>query len=239
MFSHKKSGIHFIKKQDIKYSSGDKEKILNSWRSLPKNYLLVHAFEGEESPFCQHRAESILSSWDIISTSLVDLKDIKPLTKIKRYTGMYCTTALILDVRCKIFLGTHPTDVWFPNHIGRENDYAAGRIIDASALSRRYSGEGKEDYHCEGGYQRLLTPQSLLSEDKKTRSIESHNEVLIIGRPGVKLYAGLPATQRIRVRKIVVAEPTESNSMYDYYAGSPETVAAKVAEINELEYEIV
>jgi len=41
------------------------------------------------------------------------------------------------------------------------------------------------------------------------------------------------------VRKIVVAEPTESNSMYDYYAGSPETVAAKVAEINELEYEIV
>lgn len=240
MFSRKKSGIEFIKKQDINKLSGGKEKILSSWRSLPENYVLVHAFEGEENPFCQHRAESILSSWDIISTSLVDLKDIKPLTKIKRYTGMYCTTALILDVPVQNILGTHPTDVWFPNHIGRENNYAAGRIIDASALSRAiFRGEGKEDYHCEGGYQRLLTPQALLSEDKKTRSIESHNEVLIIGRPGVKLYAGLPATQRIRVRKIVVAEPTESNGMYDYYAGSPETVAAKVAEINQLEYEIV
>ncbi|AEX50978.1 hypothetical protein GRAQ_00126 [Rahnella aquatilis CIP 78.65 = ATCC 33071] len=240
MFFHKKSGIHFIKKEDIKHSSGEKETILNSWRFLPKNLVLVHAFEGEENPFCQHRAESLLNSWDIISTSLVDLKDIKPLTKIKRYTGMYCTTALILDVPVQNILGTHPTDVWFPNHIGRKNDYAAGRIIDASALSRAiFRGEGKDDYHCEGGYQRLLTPQALLSEDKKTRSVESHNEVLIIGRPGVKLYAGLPATQSIRVRKIVVVEQTESNDMYDYYAGSPEIVAAKAAEINKVEYEII
>ncbi len=56
MFSHKKSGITFIKKQDIKYLSGDREKILNNWRSLPKNYVLIHAFEGAESPFCHQRA---------------------------------------------------------------------------------------------------------------------------------------------------------------------------------------
>ncbi|MBU9816361.1 hypothetical protein J1781_16065 [Rahnella sp. C60] len=240
MFSHKKSGITFIKKQDIKYLSGDREKILNNWRSLPKNYVLIHAFEGAESPFCHQRAESLLSSWDIISTSLVDLKDIQPLSKTKRYTGMYCATALILEVPVQNILGTHPTDVWFPNHVGRKNGYAGGRIIDASALSRAiFRGEGKDDYRCEGGYQRLLTPQTLLSEDKKKRHIESHNEVLIIGRPGVKIYAGLPATQRIRVRKIVVVEHTESNDMYDYCAESPEAVAAKAAEINQLEYEII
>lgn len=240
MFLRKNPRITFFRKQDIKYLSGDKEKTLNSWRTLPENFLLVHAFEGAESPFCQHRAESLLKSWDIISTSLVDLKDIKPLTKIKRYTGMYCTTALILDVPVQNILGTHPTDVWFPNHVGRKNGYAGGRIIDASALSRAiFQGEGKDGYQCEGGYQRLLTPQALLSEDKKRRHIESHNEVLIIGRPGVKLYAGLPATQTIRVRKIVVVEHTESNDMYDYCEESPETVAAKAAEINGVEYEII
>jgi hypothetical protein len=240
MFSRKKSGITFIKKQDIKHLSGEQEKILKSWRSLPKHYVLVHTFEGTDSPFCHHRADSLLSSWDIISTSLVDLKDLKPLNKTsRRYTGMFCTTALFLEVPAQNILGTHPTDVWFPNHIGREHDSPTGRVTDAAALSRAiYQGEGKEGLHYPGGYQKLLTPRDLLAEDKKTRHIDSHNEVLIIGRPGVRLYPGLPATQPIRVKKIAVVKQIETDyDMYDFYADDPESLAAKAAGINGMEYE--
>ncbi|MGB7799891.1 hypothetical protein [Buttiauxella sp.] len=242
MFFRKKSGIEFIKKQNIEYLSGNKEKILNRWHSLPKNYVLVHTFEGTDSPFCQHRAESLISSWDIMSASLVDLNDIKPLSKTSpRYTGMYRTTALVLDVPVQNILGMHPTDIYFPNHIGRENDSPTGRVVDASALSRAiYHGEGKEGRRYEGGYQKLLTPEALLLEDKAVRRIDSHNEILIIGRPGVKLYAALPATQIIRVRKIIVAEKIKSDDdMYDLYADAPNEIAAKAAEINGIIYETI
>lgn len=242
MFSRKKTEIKVLKKQDIKSLSGEKERILKSWQSLPRNYVLVHTFEGTQSPFYKHRAETLLNSWDVISTSLVDLNDIKPGSKTTpRYTGMFFTIALILEVPVQNILGTHPTDVWFPNHIGRQHNKPSGRVKDPSALSRAiFRGEGKDRRHYEGGYQKLLTPSALLSEDKKVRKNHTHNEVLVIGRPGIRIYPGLPATQNIRVRKILIAEKRKIDyDLYEFYENSPHNVAEKVAAINGLEYEII
>ncbi|RBQ35883.1 hypothetical protein C2125_00140 [Rahnella aquatilis] len=221
-----------------------KAAILQSWAVLPERHVLVHAFEQQESPFCRQDAASLFNSWDVFSTSLVDLNDIKKFTTQSfRYTGMYHNIALVLDVPRQNILGTFPRDVWFMNHAGREGDHPQGRLIQPYRLVECIqSGIGVGNFRCEGGYQQLLTPADLMTQDKVIRNQFTHNEILIIGRPGLNLYAGLPATQSIRVTRVLGADkrpsPDYSKVPVDHMK-TTEDIGKHVARLNNVPFEML
>lgn len=221
-----------------------KAAILQSWAVLPERHVLVHAFELHESPFCRQDAASLFNSWDVFSTSLVDLNDIKKFTTQSfRYTGMHHNIALVLEVPRQNILGTFPRDVWFMNHAGREGCQPQGRVIQPYGLVECIrSGRGVGDFRCDGGYQQLLTPADLMTQDKVIRSNFSHNEILIIGRPGLNLYAGLPATQSIRVTRVLGADKRQSPDYSKVPAGhmkTTEEIGKHVARLNNVPFEML
>ncbi|AEX50977.1 hypothetical protein [Rahnella aquatilis] len=217
---------------------------LQSWAVLPENHVLVHTFQLHISPFCHQNAASLLNSWDIFSASLIDLKDIKPLTSAtSRYTGMFHNVALVLEVPRQNILGTFPHDVWFINHAGRKDYSPTGPVIRPYELVDCIrSGRGVENYKCAGGYQQLLTPTRLMIKDKIFRKDHSHNEILVIGKSGLNLYAGLPPTQPIRVTKVLAVDktlfPNHGNVHFDQMK-TAEEIGKYVARLNNVPFEIL
>ncbi|QQN34977.1 MULTISPECIES: hypothetical protein [Rahnella] len=217
---------------------------LQSWTVLPENHVLVHTFELNESPFCRQVAASLFNGWDIFSTSLVDLKDIKKFTtQTSRYTGMYHSIALVLEVPRQNILGTFPRDVNFINHAGREYYNPLGAVVRPYELVDCIkSGRGKGKFRCSGGYQQLLTPADLMAQDNSIRKQYSHNEILVIGRPGLNLYAGLPPTQNIRVTKVLGVDKTQfpdySHIHFDHMK-TTEEIGKHVARLNNVPFEML
>ncbi|MBU9840119.1 hypothetical protein J1780_09145 [Rahnella aceris] len=228
----------------IKARNLQKSATLQSWAVLPERHVLVHTFELQESPFCRQDAASLFNSWDVFSTSLVDLNDIKKFTTESfRYTGMYHNIALVLDVPRQNILGTFPRDVWFMNHAGREGCNPQGRVLQPYGLVECIqSGRGVGDFRCEGGYQQLLTPAALMTQDKVIRNQFTHNEILIIGRQGLNLYDGLPATQSIRVTRVLGADKRQSPDYSKVPAGhmkTTEEIGKHVARLNNVPFEML
>lgn len=224
----------------------DKKKaaILQSWAVLPERHVLVHTFKRHESPFCRQDAASLFNSWDVFSTSLVDLNDIKKFTtQSSRYTGMYHNIALVLDVPRQNILGTFPRDVAFMNHAGREGGHPQGRLIAPYELADCIrTGIGVGGVRCEGGYQQLLTPAALMTQDKAIRREDTHNEILIIGRPGLNLYTGLPATQSIRVTRVLGVDDVPFPDYSKVPVGhmkTTEEIGKHVARLNNVPFEML
>lgn len=237
-------GLLLAEQENKKMLEMQRMATLQSWSVLPEDHVLVHTFQLHESPFCRQDAASLFNGWDIFSTSLVDLKDIKKLTaETSRYTGMYHNVALVLEVPRQNILGTFPRDVNFINHAGREYYNPAGAVVRPYELVDCIkSGRGKGKFRCAGGYQQLLTPANLMTQDNLIRKQYSHNEILVIGRPGLNLYAGLPPTQNIRVTKVLGVDrtlfPDYSNVHFDLMK-TTEEIGKHVARLNNVPFEMI
>ena len=158
--------------------------------------------------------ENQIQTWDAISTSLVS-------NKIMGGPSGYGTLGeigYVLQVPPQNILSTNETDAWVENHIGREGNNSTGKVINSFALVDHIQKRSKPlppgfayaSKHKDAGgkivpapqlktFNSLLTPSELLA---KTTS--DCNEVLVIGRPGVNVYEGMPPTAKVRVSAILL-----------------------------------
>lgn len=194
---------------------------LDKWSRLKRSYRLVHSMSynyRNGSPLLENRAEDIFKTWDVISTSLVDIDKISNKWKDcgwgerSRVSGIYFELAFVLEVQPQNILGTHAHDVWFPNHAGcnRGNSWA---LADAIFSGRGKPGGEKKWPSVKGhGYNKIISPEKLLRESRAYH----HNEILIIGKPNIRLYAGLPATCAPKVKEIIFVPQRCGNGVSDY-----------------------
>ncbi|SUY92914.1 Uncharacterised protein [Buttiauxella agrestis] len=192
--------------------------MLDKWRSenLPHRVHLVHTIPASsrfDGPLFRQRAEDVLNTWDVISTSLIDLNKIPKVppngvrSSFTRDTQMFYEIAFVLYVPCQNIIGTFSKDVYFPNHAGRENASPVGKVINSAALfehissgERKLKSNGDRLPRVEGGYNQITSPTEILCSTTQ----RTHNEILIIGKSGVNIYKGLPQTQKVKVIGIMI-----------------------------------
>lgn len=154
-----------------------------------------------DSPFLTRTVDSLLSSWDVISTSCVGRK-AKADGSVTGAAPLDIHLNLIVPVQ--IIIGTHLRDVRFNNHAGLEGNRPGGRVIDKGALSRDiFMGISRPNNH---GF-RMNERYDILRHPDEFRTSQlspscKYNEILIIGRPGVALYMGFPCSQAVKLRSI-------------------------------------
>jgi hypothetical protein len=155
-------------------------------------------------------AQSVFSQWDLISTSLVNLFDIKPFTEAsatgaytERKNGCIGEIGLILDVPAQNIYGTHSADVYV------DNDAGVDHSADANTHKRHKNTDQLADHlkvginHTKqkiaGEFSRFVTPTQLLNETK------NYNEVLVIGRDAININFGEKQTGAVKVKGILSA----------------------------------
>jgi hypothetical protein len=196
-----------------------KAKLLK-WQNLKDGQVLVHTinpkYEGS-SPLFSKNASSVFSQWDVLSSSFIDLNKIKRFRgkqenyeklrgweEISRSTGLFFEIGFILDFAPQNILGTFDEDVWFPNHAGikNRNSYA---LTDAIISGQGKRG-GRHAWPSERGesYNKIHSPEYLL----KYSGGYEHNEVLVICKPFINVYPGLPPTKPLKVKGILYAQKT-------------------------------
>ena len=94
---------------------------LKKWEARDKkNLLLVHTVRTQylnNSVLLTQDAQSVFKTWDIVSTSLIDLKALKKnFGAVARRghvaTGLFFEASFILEVPTQNILGTFPRDAW-------------------------------------------------------------------------------------------------------------------------------
>ncbi|THJ46019.1 RHS repeat protein [Burkholderia sp. LS-044] len=205
-------------------SEPEEAPILRAWERRPERLALVHSFNFNDSPFSNRRASDLFDEWDIVSASLVDLDHLSERPKLssgERKTYIYKDIAFVLDVPAQNILGTFAYDVWFPNHAGRENNHATGRVIDSAALTEAiFSGRGKDGrvMRGQGGYEQLDTPENIWSNTisgDPGGDTNPHNEILLIGRPGIQRRIGVAPTGNIKVSSVLYVSNKENYTSGD------------------------
>ncbi|SUY92714.1 Uncharacterised protein [Buttiauxella agrestis] len=216
-----KSVKNLPKSNDHMFLAQSEESIkhmLSQWKiqNLPGDIRLIHtipSYTRFDGPLFRQCAEDVLNTWDVISTSLIDINKIRRVSTdlkgtIRRQNAMFYEIGFVLDVPCQNIIGTFKNDVYFPNHAGRENASPVGKVINSAALFEHISsGERKLKSNGErlppvvGGYNQISSPMEILNSTNNYK----HNEILVIGKSGVNIYKGLPATDRIEVIAIVIS----------------------------------
>jgi hypothetical protein len=154
----------------------------------------------------------LFKTWDVISASLFDVSAVTVLDELlPRKTLAFGELGLVLDVPIQNILGTHHRDLAFPNHIGTEEDASAKggrRVTNPSALTGAiFSGVNLyKKVVMPGGFNQIRTPEDLLVNTFK------YNEVLLVGREGINIYPGLPATRQIRVSEVCIFRKNMADS---------------------------
>lgn len=177
----------FLQEKTIKVCSkfrGGQEVEINK---LPTTKFVVHTIRDFEiqSPLLVHNAENLLSTWDVISTSLI---------KSGSYTKtQWADVGLILAVPPQNIISCFQRDVSFQNHVGNK----PGMPKNTYALAECYfRGQAKGGHLVEGGtYAVIHTPDDILRNSVSGK----HNEILVVGRPNIRIYEGYSATQRVQV----------------------------------------
>ncbi|MBV4483815.1 hypothetical protein [Pseudomonas khavaziana] len=210
---------------------GDKNSIenhraLSSWKKLPRDLCLVHTLKYEEhtnSELLGESAEKCFSEWDAISTSLLSRRDYVKSTKLDVQnlisTGKFITKAnpltfgeiaFVLDVSPSNIIGTFPYDVWFNNHAGMKGNAAATQSIEGKgALSNAiFKGIPKRSAPSDlslpkGTYLDVRHYLEILREQRKYAP-PHHSEIIVTGKEGVYIHAGMPKTAPVRVKEILV-----------------------------------
>lgn len=177
----------FLHENTIKACSKYTPGVVSDASKLASAKFIVHTIRDfqEESPLLTREAESLFSEWDVISTSLI---------KSGEYNKtQWADVGLILAVPPQNIISTFQRDVGFKNHAGVQS----GRVVNSYALADSYfRGEAKGGHKIPGGtYAVLDTPENIL----RTTPCGQHNEILIVGKSGVRIYEDFPATQKIRV----------------------------------------
>lgn len=181
------------------------EKNLQKWGRISEMGLcLVHAV-GEhalpDSKLFQGPAQSILSGWDVISTSLIHRRRLwaqvqirNPNPKIarlpKKAARMYANVALILQVPPENILGTFPEDVLFPTHASAKNYEFANAILGDRSAAHPLHG---------GAYTKIESPRTIM--EKTGMGLGKYNEILIVTRPNVRVH--FSETKKVEVKGII------------------------------------
>lgn len=204
---------------------------LNSWGNLSENLMLVHSvvdsMHGRDSELLKYKADDVLSRWDAISTSLINLDDrntqifeapaspqpgtLDSLQTPETYTVSevitYREIAFKLNFTPSNIITMSGADMSFPNHIGTQRHPVSGnKTENAGALAkhvfRPQANWPKRDHQ-------VVLSVSELRELQQKNSTNNpdffpHNEVVITGRKDVSLHAGLPVSQSVSVAEIFV-----------------------------------
>ncbi|CRY55810.1 Uncharacterised protein [Yersinia intermedia] len=182
-----------------------KRRKLYSWQQglLNGDFQIIHTMSSEIgvtskrnlggiSPFERARFEDVVSTWDIMSGSLLSYS--------KGEGRGALPTHLVLDVPYQNILGTHDSDVWFPNHAGRLDNLSTGILVNPYDLVDRINrGKAEDD-------KLLGVPFNTLEDFKFFTSKMSdsfHNEILIICKPELLIIDGVPKTARVKLKDIV------------------------------------
>ncbi len=179
------------------------------------NLALIHTLRYMDSnncPFLSAKAEDIFASWDIISSSLIRIQS----SFYDR--NQWADVGFLLAVPAQNIIGTFHADAWFPNHAGNG---ATGRKNSYELTESYFQGISKtknpkrlerlKKIMPEQTYANMYTPDTLINKSDGL----SHNEVLIVGKRDVNIYADYPPTSRIKVCAIY----------FEYTSGQKETIA--------------
>lgn len=199
--------------KQLKSPDADKVKTLKKWDARnKKRQLLIHTISINygSSPLLTRPAREVFKTWDVISSSFIDLDAVlrgfrlgRGLT-VRSQSGLFFEAGFVLDVPVQNILGTFSNDIWFPNHAGVNT--GTGKVYDRFSLADKiFEGKGKnKEIMAPGGYNQIQPPGKIL---KKT-NYQWHNEILLIGRPNINTYQGLPPTSDIKIAGIFVAPKT-------------------------------
>lgn len=192
---------------------------------INKNHVLVHMVRGNTSDFYQKPAEDALASRDIFSASLIDASSVTetPGGRGYRYTGAYAESGFIIEPAPQNIIATHEQDISFPTHIGKQG--AGGRVTSpyqlADAILRPplsgYSFTGKPWPRIKS-YVNMMSPTELLSRKDQAEKLLPdqtvyRNEILVIGKPNVIVHDNLSATERVKVKGIIIASENKDGSV--------------------------
>lgn len=198
-------------KTHLKSPDADKVKALKKWDARnKKRQLLIHTVSAAygSSPLMTQPAREVFKTWDIISSSFIDVDAVLRGFRlgvglnVRSQSGLFFEAGFILDVPVQNIMGTFSGDVWFPNHAGVDN----GMVHDRFALADNiFAGRSKKrEIIAPGGYNQIQPPEKIL----KNTNYQWHNEILLIGRPDINTYQGLPPTREIKIAGIFVATKT-------------------------------
>jgi len=185
--------------------------ILEQWDfdEISQFGFIFHGVRDENSVLLTERADAVFSSWDIFSTSFIDVKYL---------LRSICPVGLILQVPKQNIIGTHPHDVWFPTHLGSAKDkkkYSSKAAKTGSlshALATGVDLKGRIVNDLPEKYRRLMSPTNLA--EMQWAMGAPYNEVLVIGRSDVNVYSGLPATRKVKV--VGIFSGSNSSDLYDF-----------------------
>lgn len=153
------------------------------------------------SPFLLKPADALLATWDTISTSCIGGR-ILPDGRVLGVAPL--DIHLNLKVPVQNIIGTHHHDVCFNSFAGLEGNLPNGRVIDSAMLAKNiFNGVEKPN---KIGF-KMNEPYNILRHPDEFRrnmeqAIGSYNEIIIIGKPGVKLYMDFPCTSAIKLTSI-------------------------------------
>ncbi|EJF31398.1 MULTISPECIES: hypothetical protein [Enterobacteriaceae] len=199
-----------------KYSELETKRILDGWRrrtDINGDLKIIHtvssvcsmsrAGRNVISPFEQRSAVSILNSWDVISCCCI-AKKIP--ARLAGCGGAPLAITLDLNVPVQNILGTHLQDVSFPNFAGREGAVPSGALVDSYALADAiFQGKNRPNKHnfiMNKPYNTLLSVEEIHHHMMRQQTAANYNEIIVVGRTGLNMYSGLPATDIIRLNGI-------------------------------------
>jgi len=61
-------------------------------------------------------------------------------------------------------------------------------------------------------YNKIMSPTELMAKSNK----RYHNEILLIGKPNIRTYPGIPATTRLKVKEIVYVSKEKGNGVSNF-----------------------
>jgi insecticidal toxin complex protein TccC len=208
---------------------------LKAWENLPPNLMLVHTLvdktHGRDSELLRRNADEVMSSWDAISTSLINLNDrktkrvktvalqkafkIDPLKVHDTYSVSERITlreiALKLTVKPSNIILLSAADLGFRNHIGTKRDPVYGRYHWRAGALAEHVNEQLNQPGESLSPKRILSPSELIKAQHDDLALDPldpldspHNEVIITGRKDVSIHTNYPASKPVTVEKIFV-----------------------------------
>ncbi|WP_143330368.1 hypothetical protein [Chromobacterium haemolyticum] len=183
-----------------------------SYFTDPKNYVqgnqfkfIVHALDFENSKQISRRLlsgeDSILTSWDTISASLIS--DVKSFT--------YGSLGVILTVPIQNIILTSSEDMMFRNNIGdlgrsdfdlvsaSDSLYQLSPVVRSGLLSKHVIFNSRKHS--------IRTPSEILGN-----TYDARNEIIIITRPNINTHPGYPTTREVKVSGVFIREMSEQYS---------------------------
>lgn len=192
---------------------------LLSWKALPQDLSLVHALKLErhtDSILLRENAEKCFSKWDAISTSLISARDqisTYHYDRANRLISKSSSTAFgeiafVLDFSPSNIIGTFPHDVWFDNHAGMRMGATASQTIESkgalsNAILKGIPKSGAPVNLPKGTYLDVR-PYLAILRDQRSYQSPHHSEIIITGKEGVHIHAGMPITKAVRVKEISI-----------------------------------